>query len=80
MGSRSTHVDRCSGLFFPFNHNDGDFLYSCFFLEVINDVFCSFSKSRSQELMSRKDVEEVTSAAAPVRIVDFSLTATFKLG
>ena len=29
--------------------------------------------------MSRKDVEEVTSAA-PVRIVDFSLTATFKLG
>ena len=30
--------------------------------------------------MSRKDVEEVTSAAAPVRIVDFSLTATFKLG
>ena len=56
--------------FFPFNHNDGDFLYTAASPSLKSSMlrFCSFSKSRSQELMSRKAIWRSH------RIVDFSET------
>ena len=56
----------------PFNHNDGDFLYTAASPSLKSSMlrFCSFSKSRSQELMSRKAIWR----SHRVRIVDFSET------